>query len=447
VTFDLLVDHAFDLQRGSMARVFWGSDSSDTAPGGTPYNLTVSKDIITWPGKHTYTLDLATLSGAVNGGLEPTPTPTPWAQKSVRHFRIDPFEFGNEQVTFHMDNVKLAADDETLNNSFTIKWNGSDPDAGQNPVVSLFYDTDRNPGNGGLTAIASGLPLSAGQYNWNTSGVPAGTYYLYAQVTDGINTTAAYSTGPLKVSNAMSPSNPIVNIDAPAPAATVTAAFEVTGWAIDTAAPTGTGVDGMQYWIFPSDGAAPGVFLGTGSYGAARVDVGGAFGTQFTNAGYHFTVTGMQPGAYVLGVYAHSTVTNSYTAKKIHIVVSASTLESIDLPAPESTIAGNTFAVAGWAIDRRASDIGVDALHVYVIPNPGTPSQGAAIFLGVATQGIARSDVQALYGPQFLNSGYQLNVDRAAAGLTAGVYDIAVWAHSTFDGSFNNVAVVRVTLQ
>jgi hypothetical protein len=38
-------------------------------------------------------------------------------------------------------------------------------------------------------------------------------------------------------------------------------------------------------------------------------------------------------------------------------------------------------------------------------------------------------------------------VDRAALGLTPGVYSIAVISHSTVSGSFNNLAVVRVTLQ
>jgi len=38
-------------------------------------------------------------------------------------------------------------------------------------------------------------------------------------------------------------------------------------------------------------------------------------------------------------------------------------------------------------------------------------------------------------------------VSRAALGLAPGAYNIAVIAHSAVTGTFNNLAVVRVTLQ
>ena len=87
-----------------------------------------------------------------------------------------------------------------------------------------------------------------------------------------------------------------MNVDTPTPGATLTSAFEVGGWAIDTGAPTGTGVDAVQFYVFPNAGAAPGVFIGQGSYGWRAPDVGAAFGSRFTNSGYHFTITGLGPG-------------------------------------------------------------------------------------------------------------------------------------------------------
>jgi hypothetical protein len=69
------------------------------------------------------------------------------------------------------------------------------------------------------------------------------------------------------------------------------------------------------------------------------------------------------------------------------------------------------------------------------------------MFLGMASLGIARSDVAGLYGSRYTNSGYVLNLNAAAAGMTPGVYNIVVWAHSTATDSFNNVAVVRVRIQ
>ena len=84
-------------------------------------------------------------------------------------------------------------------------------------------------------------------------------------------------------------------------------------------------------------------------------------------------------------------------------------------------------------------------LHVYAYPNPG--SGQAPIFLGVASVGVNRPDVGAVYGSRYNDSGYTLTVDRAATGLAPGVYNIVVHSHSTVTGAFNNVALVQVTLQ
>jgi hypothetical protein len=83
---------------------------------------------------------------------------------------------------------------------------------------------------------------------------------------------------------------------------------------------------------------------------------------------------------------------------------------------------------------------------VYAYPNPG--SGQPPIFIGVAAYGVAeRPDVAALYGSQFQNSGYIIDINRAAGGLTAGTYHIVCWVRSSVTNSFTANAVVRVTLQ
>ena len=246
-------------------------------------------------------------------------------------------------------------------------------------------------------------------------------------------------------------SQPFVAVDTPQPSQVVTSAFEVGGWALDAGAPTGAGVDAVHFYVFPNDGASPGVFIGSGSYGLSRPDVGAIFGSRFTGSGFHFTITGLGPGAYLLGVYARSTVTNSFSiVQALHFTVSATALMSIDTPGAESTVAAPTFNVDGWSLDRSVEGTaqggtGVDTLHVYAYPNPG--SGQAPIFLGVASVGLSRPDVGALYGSRYTTSGYTLTVDRAALGLTPGVYNIVVHSHSTVTNAFNNYALVRVTLQ
>ena len=282
--------------------------------------------------------------------------------------------------------------------------------------------------------------------------MPAGTYYIYAVANDGLNSVGQYSSGPVRVGNFTAPSQGAIDLDTPTASAVVTSAFEVGGWALDRGAASGTGVDAIHVYVFPNAGASPGVFMGVGSYGSPRTDVGAVYGTQFNNSGFHFSITGLGPGSYVLGVYAHSTVTNSFSiVKTVPFSVNANALMSIDIPAAESTITASSFGVSGWAIDRRpgATGTGVDTIHVYAYRNPGTPQQSAGIFLGVATMGLSRPDVNAAYGDgttsRYTPSGYVLQISKAQLG--PGIYNIVPVAHSTATQSFDNLAIVRVTLQ
>ena len=113
----------------------------------------------------------------------------------------------------------------------------------------------------------------------------------------------------------------------------------------------------------------------------------------------------------------------------------------VETPQTSSTVSG-TFQVGGWALDLGApTGTGVDAVHVYAYPNPGSGTP--PIFLGVAALGGSRPDVGAVYGSQFNNSGYNL----LAQGLSPGVYQIVVYARSTITGTFNNSRAVVVTVQ
>jgi len=230
-----------------------------------------------------------------------------------------------------------------------------------------------------------------------------------------------------------------------------TSAFEVGGWALDQGSPTGTGVDAVVFYVFPNDGASPGVYIGQGTYGLSRPDVGAIFGPHFVNSGFHYSISGLGPGAFMLGVYARSTITGTFSiVKTIHFTVNATALMALNPPEAEAVITSNIFNVDGWSIDRSIESTaipgsGVDTLHVYAYPNPG--SGAPPVFLGVASVGLGRPDVAALYGSRYDTSGYHLGVDRIALGLAPGPYNIVVHSHSTVTGTFNNLAIVRVTLQ
>jgi hypothetical protein len=282
------------------------------------------------------------------------------------------------------------------------------------------------------------------------SGLVPGSYTLraYAQnamtgIFDGAQSVTFNVTRPT--------SKPFIDLDTPREGYVTTSAFEVGGWALDQGSPTGTGVDTVVFYVFPRGGADPGVYIGQGSYGLSRPDVGAIFGSRFTTSGFHYTISGLGPGAFMLGVYARSTVTGTFSVvKTVHFTVNATALMALNPPVAEAVITTNIFNVDGWSIDRAIESTamagsGVDTLHVYAYPNPG--SGAPPIFLGVATVGLGRPDVAALYGSRYDTSGYHLSVDRSARGLTTGPHIIVVFSHSTVTGAFNNAAVVRVTLQ
>ncbi|HEX6462945.1 MAG TPA: hypothetical protein VFZ98_00775, partial [Vicinamibacterales bacterium] len=102
---------------------------------------------------------------------------------------------------------------------------------------------------------------------------------------------------------------------------------------------------------------------------------------------------------------------------------------------------GTSFAVAGWAFDPNAgSGCGVDAIHVWAFPNPGSGTP--PIFLGTATLGYSRPDVAAAFGPAGASSGYGM-----LASLPGGIYDVVIFAHSSATGTFNQAQSVRITVQ
>ena len=139
------------------------------------------------------------------------------------------------------------------------------------PDVGAVYGSQFT--NSGFS-LSAGDSLAAGSYTIAVYAHNALTGAFDAVRTTHIQVTALVSNG-------------LMSVDTPTPGATLTSAFEVGGWAIDTGAPAGTGVDAVQFYVFPNDGASPGVFIGQGSYGSARPDVGAVFGARFTNAGYH----------------------------------------------------------------------------------------------------------------------------------------------------------------
>jgi hypothetical protein len=90
----------------------------------------------------------------------------------------------------------------------------------------------------------------------------------------------------------------------------------LAGWAIDTDADAGTGVDTIHVWAYPAGGGAP-IFVGAAGYGGRRPDVAAIFGDRFRDSGYGILVYGLPPGSYDLAVFASSTVSGGFVPARV----------------------------------------------------------------------------------------------------------------------------------
>jgi hypothetical protein len=245
----------------------------------------------------------------------------------------------------------------------------------------------------------------------------------------------------------ISPAPPITGgaaaIGLPAPNARVRTWLSIGGWALDVRSTNGPGTDVVQVWAYPNPGSgtAP-LFLGNARFGIDRPDVANAFGNaRYRYSGFYMDVMSMPAGVFDIVALARSTVTRSWEVARVtRITVDPAVLITIDAPAQGATV-GSSFALTGWTLDRRAaSNSGIDSLHVYAYPNPGSGAQ--PVWIGAFTPNQLRSDVAAAYGSQYQATGF-----RIPANLGPGVYDIVIFAHSSVSRSFDNGRLVRVTVQ
>jgi hypothetical protein len=237
-------------------------------------------------------------------------------------------------------------------------------------------------------------------------------------------------------------SNAIFAVDTPTNNLTVpSSGFQIGGWAADTGAPAGTGIDVVAVFAYPASGA-PAILVGTASYGSSRPDIAGWLGPRFMPSGFNMVGT-LAPGAYSLVIYAHSTISNAWTAPKLIPITVTGPISNprmnVDAPIVNQNTSGN-LQIVGWSLDLGApADVGVSTVHVWAAP-AGNPS--AAIFLGAAPVGDVRPDVGAAFGSsRFTPSGWHLGT----SALTRGQWVLYVFSLSDI-GGFNNTMVIPINV-
>ncbi|ABQ25365.1 Ig-like domain-containing protein [Geotalea uraniireducens] len=101
-----------------------------------------------------------------------------------------------------------AAEPVTNAKTFTIGWNAADPDSPA--FITLYYGNDTS-GND-LKQIVSGISKddTVKSFNWDTSLLSDGPYYVYGKIEDGKSTIYAHSAGPLVIDRTP-PNVPVVS--------------------------------------------------------------------------------------------------------------------------------------------------------------------------------------------------------------------------------------------
>jgi hypothetical protein len=107
-------------------------------------------------------------------------------------------------------------------------------------------------------------------------------------------------------------------VDLPGVGQGISQNFRVTGWALDAASTSGTGVDVVDVWAYPVAGGSA-LFVGSATVGTYRPDVGAAFGaSRYSASGFDLNVSGALPrGDYNLVVFARSSVIGSFNKSMV----------------------------------------------------------------------------------------------------------------------------------
>jgi hypothetical protein len=412
-------DRARDINGGSIARLVWqieGEATRENVGNDLIFNSRAGFNVMS---KITTSMRTCAPSATewnhclrIESDAGASPSTTGWTG-NIENFRLDPHEY-SDATAFYVKKLKLAASEKTVNSRYTIRWTYSDILTSAIPTLALYYDTDLNPSSG-LAPIVTGLnPATSSSYTWMTAGVPNGTYYIYASVSDGLNTNAAYSRWPIIVDS----SNPTVLLPRIAlNRRRLDFGGNDNGRLVgdpQTVAVTisGTGASGVKWRVTSSD---PSVVVspssGTGS-GTFDVSIQSSTIYPYNLVGdYYVKVDESIPG----------TTSNSAQYTRVFFTMYPKTgttapIGAFDTPGEGSTGMQGSFAVTGWALD----DIGIDrveiwrdlvagepASHAYTT-DPAHPAYGKVFIAAPFFVNGSRPDVEAMFptSPLSYRSGW-----------------------------------------
>ncbi|HEY4609573.1 MAG TPA: hypothetical protein VIH06_10230, partial [Ilumatobacteraceae bacterium] len=193
LTVDVCYDGGFSLADaaggGMNARLAWFDE------GGQIWSET--QDIVIYPGCNRMTIDLATNpAAAVND--EGTIYKAGWRGLRISALRFDLNEDRGVR-SFSLNDIRLADDAAFSSGTFPVSFLSNSGGS-----ADIFVTTDEGAWNGtkvGSVAVTPGVNT----FNWNGSGMPNGTYWVYAVVHNGATIGSSYSSGPVRIERPLPP--------------------------------------------------------------------------------------------------------------------------------------------------------------------------------------------------------------------------------------------------
>ncbi len=175
-------------------------------------------------------------------------------------------------------------------------------------------------------------------------------------------------------------------------------------------------IESIQFYL--NGPKQSGLLLGETTPDMAREDMQQLYGEPFLETGfaYDLDLSGLEldAGTHLLFVYAF-TGEDDYDYRIKELVIEGPRAQNqltinVDAPPNLSVVEPQRLDVQGWALDENAAaDTGIKDLEIYL-----NGPRDTGTFLGDGSYGnIPREDVADIFGPQFVQCGFRLNVDAA----------------------------------
>jgi hypothetical protein len=388
LTYRLKVDAPQDIVLGSVVRIVWRVASESAL---SFYN---GDDTVTFDGWNTYVQDMRSIK------LEHLQHPPgsfpaqPWYGR-VSQFRVDPHEFSTP-TAFYFDYIRVTADDEA-NSQFLVTLDVDDVDSSPSQVTaSVFYTTSATISGG--TLIGSFTLDQAPHVIWDTRQVPEGSYFIYAVVTDGRNSTSRLATGKVVVnhSRAQDIIPPILVVDNPGPGATVYDSAVLAGYALDEVQLAKVDVLVDDVWL---TALQPGFF-------DPRAQALYRSWAESGNAGFRGNVSfaNIAPGLHTLRLRAWDTAGNPTSSEVMQFtrVIGADPspypppVAGSDMPievpiAPLMSLSSSSNARTGELAVRIRKGTGCDTIALYGTTRRNLVDVSRMILLGAKKRGVGLS--------------------------------------------------------